>query len=95
MKPRHADVLAVGWYLMTPPLSHTVRFEVDNNAPLSAWTIIRSFDKAENCEDYRSHELEKYRADAVTKPINVRQTFATALLFSQCIASDDPRLKSK
>jgi hypothetical protein len=25
---------------------------------------MRSFDNAEGCEDYRSHELEKYRASA-------------------------------
>jgi hypothetical protein len=91
---RHAAALAlVGWYMMIPPLSRTVRFEVDYGAPLSAWPIMRSFDNAERCEDYRSHELEKYRASAAAAPTNILQTFSNAMLFSQCAASDDPRLK--
>jgi hypothetical protein len=90
----HAAALAlVGWYMMVPPLSHTVRFEVDYRAPVTAWPIMRSFDNAEGCEDYRSHELEKYRASAATAPTNIPQTFSNAILFSQCVASDDPRLR--
>jgi len=59
---RHAAALAlVGWYLMLPPLSQTVRFEVDYKAPLNSWQIMRAFDKAEACEDYRNHELETLR----------------------------------
>jgi len=65
MTCHHAAALAlVGWYMMVPPLSHTIRFEVDYRAPVSAWPIMRSFDNAEGCEDYRSHELEKYRASS-------------------------------
>jgi hypothetical protein len=30
-----------------------------------------AFDKAEACEDYRNHELEKYRASAVAEPTNI------------------------
>jgi hypothetical protein len=53
---------------------------------------MRAFDRAEACEDYRSHELEKYKASAAAVPTNVPQAVLNAILFSQCIASDDPRL---
>ena len=85
--------VSVGWYMMVPPLSHTAGLEVDYKAPLSAWPIMRAFDKAEACEDYRSHELEKYKASATAVPTNVPQAVLNAILFSQCVASDDPRLK--
>ena len=85
--------VSVGWYMMVPPLSHTASLEVDYKAPLSAWPIMRAFDKAEACEDYRSHEVEKYKASATAVPTNVAQTVLNAILFSQCVASDDPRLK--
>jgi hypothetical protein len=85
--------VSVGWYMMVPPLSHTASLEVDYKAPLSAWPIMRAFDKAEACEDYRSHELEKYKASATAVPTNVPQAVLNAILFSQCVASDDPRLK--
>ena len=88
-----AGLAFVGWYLMPPPLSQTVRFEVDYKAPLNSWQIMRAFDKAEACEDYRNHELEKYRASAVAEPTNIPQTFSNAILFSQCVVSNDPRLK--
>jgi hypothetical protein len=93
MKFRRSAALSVGWYMMVPPLSQTVHFEVDYKAPLHSWPIMLAFDKAEACEDYRSRELEKYRASAATAARNIPQTFFNALLFSQCIASDDPRLK--
>src|SRR5712671_5614732 len=93
MKLRQITALAVGWYMMVPPLSHTVRFEVDYRAPLISWPIMRSFDSAEGCEDYRSHELEQYKASAMAAPTNIPQTFSNAILFSQCVANDDPRLR--
>jgi hypothetical protein len=79
--------------MMVPPMSQTVHFGVDYKVPPHSWPIMRAFDKAEACEDYRSHELEKYRASAATAAKNIPQTFFNALLFSQCVASDDPRLK--
>ena len=85
--------VSVGWYMMVPPLSHTASLEVDYKAPLRAWPTMRAFDKAEACEDYRSHELEKYKASVTAAPTNVPQAVLNAILFSQCVASDDPRLK--
>jgi hypothetical protein len=94
MKRRHIAALAlVGWYLMVPPPSHTVSFGVDTEAPLGAWNVMKSFDKAEGCEDFRSRIQEKTKTNAVVQPSNTKQQYATAMLYSQCIASDDSRLK--
>jgi len=68
MKPLHAAALAlVGWYLMLPP-PHTeyaqsgqiIDVRADNEAPLSQWTIARSYDTAAQCmteKDPRIAEL--------------------------------------
>ena len=52
----------------------------DFNAPLSRWTVLNSFDSAQDCEDWKANE------DAQANQI--RPTFD----IDQCIASDDPRL---
>jgi hypothetical protein len=91
MKLRHASALAlVGWYLMAP---------IPGNDPIpdpvvtfSKWVNLRSFDSAERCEDARLNlirlgvggpQLMGYSEQEVKK----------VLLLSQCVASDDPRLK--
>jgi hypothetical protein len=55
MNLRHAAALAlVGWYLMVPPFTaqRAGPVDVDDQAPLSKWTIAGSFDTAEQCRDY-------------------------------------------
>ena len=91
MALRHATTLAlVGWYLMVP---------IPGNDPIpnpvttfSKWVTIHSFDDAERCEDSRLNvirtgvggpQLMAYPDQEVKK----------ALLLSQCVASNDPRLK--
>jgi hypothetical protein len=93
MKCHRAVALAlVGWYLMTPPLSHSIRFEVDDQAPLREWTVMQAFDKASDCEDYRFRSQERHKRDAVSTPTNMHQTFAVGMMDSQCIETNDPRL---
>ncbi len=93
MKFRHAAALAlVGWYLMVPPLSRTVPFEVDGQAPLREWAVTQAFDKAKDCEDYRFQAQEKRRKEAVIPSTNIHQTFAVAIMSAQCIETTDPRL---
>jgi len=86
---RHVAALAlVGWYLMQPPwVSHNT---FDASAPLSRWKIATSFDSAADCENFLSSNGLYYR----THP-NVKQAdwFARLWGASQCIATDDPRLK--
>lgn len=97
---RHAAALAlVGWYLMTPPLSYPTPggpASLDYKAPLGTWTISRAFDSAKECEDYKLMAEGRTKKDQ--NPIgetNAKERFANALVFSQCIATDDPRLKEK
>jgi hypothetical protein len=85
MKPSFkASLLAIGWYLMAPPSSVKYGAVVwDMNAPISKWTVIQSFDSAEQCEDLKaSFEQEADR---------VRPIYDVDL----CVASDDPRLQKK
>src|SRR5258707_11590544 len=83
-----AAVLLVGWYLMGPPVSGNWW----NQATLSGWKIIDSYDTAKECG--------KARADhAAAKPITgvprSDPLYGAQLLPEPevCVASDDPRLK--
>ena len=84
MKPRHAAALAlVGWYLMVPPYSalKTVtdattgqrRFptqtEIEQAAPLSAWTLGAGFDLAAECYHFHTEAIadEKAHMDRALK----------------------------
>jgi hypothetical protein len=85
IKLRHTAALALmGWYLFVPPQT---RFwwigeqRYDDAAPLSKWTIDRSFDKAAGCEAARL-ATQELAGDAA-----IRMGHAV------CVASDDPRLR--
>jgi len=85
MKLRHVAALAlVGWYLLVPPQTRTWWIgaeRYDDAAPLSSWTIERSFDKAEACEAARL-AIQQQAGDA-----------AIRMRHAVCVASDDSRLK--
>ena len=108
MKLSHAAALAlVTWYLIVPPKSPTG--QIMNGAPFSQWRIISSFDSASACQKWLSdfRASAKTEADQKTKGMSGEWTAAQwqdwvrSLLLevggyeSFCIASDDPRLKSK
>jgi hypothetical protein len=91
-KLRHGTALALaGWYLIAPPVKPCPgecgadRQQIDLRAPLSRWQLIESFDSAEICKQYEV-ELK------LTASTNIAWTRAHQ---SECIASDDPRLKEK
>jgi len=85
VKLHHAAAIAlVGWYLSVPPQTRTWWIgeeRYDDAAPLSKWTIERSFDKAQACEAARL-ATEQQAGDA-----------ALRMSHAVCVASDDPRLK--
>ena len=88
MRLRHVTALAlVGWYLMAPPL---VNDQSQPDAPISRWTIIKSFDSAMECEN-RASELRQssHVTELPTGPVKLR------IFSTKCIVSDDPRLKEK
>jgi len=100
---RHAAALAhVGWYLMLPPLraegprtDPNTSFKADLSAPLSQWKTIstgKRFDTKEECEAYPAH-LMKLLHDP--KKPGAEHALKYWLDRSQCVATDDPRLKEK
>jgi hypothetical protein len=95
MHLHHAAALAlVGWYLMVPPPQFHSRMPVDPDAPLSKWTVFSSYDSAAECNrDWLEHsKLAKTKLAANPSDEKARIEFHQ-LMSSQCIATDDPRLK--
>jgi hypothetical protein len=85
MKPRYAATLAlVGWYLMVPPLSPDGK-QIDATAKLSDWDAKLGFDHASACTDAYDELLKK--------AIHSTKLDAEQLRHSQCISTDDSRLK--
>jgi hypothetical protein len=81
MRISYAAALAsVGWYLMVPPSPNTHR-------PITEWFHLSSHDTAEDCETSRVKLADAYKNDNSEKEKQV--------IMSECIATDDPRLKSK
>ena len=100
MKPRHAAALAlVGWYLMMPPENFPSSDEPISTAPLEQWHVWHSFDAADECERFKLSEENRLWATVLrAEPYTNAQTFARVfhleMVDAECIASDDPRLKS-
>jgi hypothetical protein len=89
MNPRHVAALAlVGWYLLMPPWVKYNTF--DANAPLSKWTQNYSYDSAAECERDRSAMIEYHHDRPKEKDAG---WFVRLYGASQCISTDDPRLK--
>ncbi|HXN14034.1 MAG TPA: hypothetical protein VN865_13050 [Candidatus Acidoferrales bacterium] len=90
---RHLAAIAlVGWFLMMPP-PRTVgdHFETNFSAPLSKWTRLRRFDLQSQCESAREAYRQKPTGNLVIM-LGAAEAQATTKA-SQCVASDDPRLK--
>jgi hypothetical protein len=108
---RHAAALAlVGWYLMIPPgASSGLSGKEALSAPLSEWRHGASFDSADHCErilnTIRRNSAAEYKtavkawhakydnqhADRALHALAVEKTAE----YSQCVASDDARLKER
>lgn len=82
MSLRHVAAFALaGWYLMMPPIGKD-GFP-DTHAPLREWTIVGSFDSADDCEGTYVRLSNKPQKGRVNKLLVQADT---------CIATDDPRL---
>lgn len=88
MKFYHGSALAlVGWYLMMPPPSHTLR--TLHTTDMSRWKIQATYPSASECEQAR-------RTSAPNARPNLRNAKQQYLAHrGECVASDDPRLKSQ
>jgi len=98
MKLRHAAALAlVGWYLMLPP-QHGGSADFNTHAPLSEWTVLEKYDDTSACERGKMDQLSKWYDRASVDRPGTKEAEKDILMTirlndSQCIASDDPRLK--
>jgi hypothetical protein len=81
----------VGWYLMVPPAKGAN--QIDPSVPLLKWIVLRAFDTAGACNE--AQDQVRYRVSGLNLQIPVASAASEAAEFSQCIASDDPRLREK
>jgi hypothetical protein len=104
MRCRRAAALSLlGWYLLSPPPHADPKSGdvspvlIDADRPLSEWKIAQSFSSAGECQAYLKDWIieQRLKADSLPKPtaseafeLNIRSN-------SQCVASDDPRLKQR
>jgi hypothetical protein len=97
MKLCHAAALAlVGWYLMVPPPVLHSSLPVDLGAPLSEWRLFSIHDSAAECEQGLVAFYKLAKTELVANPADERDRVQYYQLEnSQCVASDDPRLKAK
>ena len=87
MKPRHVAALAlVGWYLMVPPYDGE---RINSDAPISKWTVYIAHDTAQDCEETKVDQYKRVKAAQKGTDLTL---IRRALVSSQCIASNDPRL---
>ena len=95
VKTCHAAALAlVGWYLMVPPPVPHSSVPVDLDAPLSKWRFFSSHDSAAQCEQGLVAFYKLAKTELAANPADERDRIQFYQLEnSQCIASDDPRLK--
>jgi hypothetical protein len=74
----------IGWYLMVP---------LSQGEPIPKWDHYGSFDSATECDTARLNAIRAGVADATMMGLSETEV-KHALLLSECIASDDPRLKN-
>ena len=93
MNLRHAAALAlIGWYLIAPPVgSVTSRrnpatgfYDAYSTAPLHMWQVADSYDTAAECR--KALDMANQQA---------MQHCPDCSAIAECIATNDPRLKSK
>ena len=80
---RAAALALVGWYLIWPPSKHM-------DVPIAYWVHYDSYDSAKECREAQADLVAKSK-DLDSKMHGLMM----ALGVSQCIASNDPRLKEK
>lgn len=85
MKLRYAAALALtGWYLITPPPQGNGHY--DTSVPMSKWRIQSGFGTGDDCK--------KTVAELSSKALKEGNAAdAEELKVSQCVSTDDPRLK--
>jgi hypothetical protein len=85
VKPRHAATLTlVGWYLLIPLEGHY-------DAPFTYWSHYDSYDTAKECSQAQIELIRKIE----NSPSHAQKPPFNMVKASECIETDDPRLKEK
>lgn len=88
MKISHLAPLAIlAWYLLIPPAA--IEPTAVQNEPMSTWQIVRGFDHADDCEDFKNDFVHD---SAQKHTLNTLEPNYRYYMYAQCIASNDPRL---
>ena len=104
MKLRHAAALAaIGWYLMRPAINMGPSGEIDkhnptlDNVPISQYWHDSSYDSAAQCEQAKLALGDLAVKRMKTNYLKMGDAFweadASSYFESECIATDDPRIK--
>jgi hypothetical protein len=95
-----AALVLVGWYLMVPPPFD----ETSPAVPIARWMQWKAFDTAAHCEAVRGEMVGLSRKILFDEPAGpplhpppdaCDKIVANEFLLSECVASDDSRLKGK
>jgi len=98
MKIHHTAAFAlVVWHLMIPSASPTAVLVA---APLSEWSRSASYDSADNCESalatLKNEAFTQAQYDCVSDRSRANLCHAdVAATSSECVSTDDPRLKEE
>jgi len=98
-----ATLAVVGWSLMVPPSrinKGTLVFDLNSAEPINHWEAWAKYDSEAACKDARQDWIDTTNNPMIPVPASkpkvdlrtIENLMATA---SQCVASDDPRLKGK
>lgn len=96
---RAATLVLVSWYLMLPSQQgEPANFNI--HAPLTGWTVLEKYEDTAECERGKMDNLSRWYAKASadspgTKAAEKDVLMTIRLNYSECVASDDPRLKAK
>ena len=95
MKLRHAAAIVLtGWYLIVPPVKMGT---VEMDSPLSRWIIIEEYSDRDllSCTTAQADLVARAEGLTAHPPVSLIPSQAQQYRASQCIATDDPRLKEK
>jgi hypothetical protein len=95
---RTAALALVGWSLMLPPGSHTLRLDLSKD--LSKWTVHSTHATEAECKQEKERLEASMAEPATNAPKSTlrrpgRDFLAARYRSARCVSTDDPALKSK
>lgn len=93
--PLHLAQATNGFYLLHAPRiwKSDGSWKVNQEAPLSKWVWVKTYDSAKECQNGMTHKALFWETPPSSKLPHASEMMLLFSLYSQCIASDDPRLK--